>query len=307
MEINELKAFTEVAEAASFSLAAERLFLTQPAVSKRVAALEGKLGTRLFDRIGHRIRLTEAGRQLLPRARALLLEMADIQRSINRLSGVISGTLRMGTSHHIGLRRLPPVLKAFSRQFPAVTLDIRFMDSESACAAVEQGDLELAIVTLPPASPGKLVLREIWHDRLRFVVAADHPLARREGRITLSDLAGYPAVLAARGTYTRGILEQALAPLDLELQVGMATNYLETLKMMVSIGLGWSLLPESMIEGPELRALDLQEMRLSRSLGFVTHGSRVLSNAGQKMLDTCLHHADPASTQEESGLRPGSF
>ena len=84
--------------------------------------------------------------------------------------------------------------------------------------------------------------------------------------------------------------------MDLELQVGMATNYLETLKMMVSIGLGWSLLPETMIEGPELRALEPAEMQLSRSPGFVTHRSRGFSNAGQKMLDTCLHHADPAST-----------
>ena len=305
MEISELRTFTAVAEAASFSLAAERLYLTQPAVSKRVAALEAKLGARLFDRIGHRIQLTEAGRQLLPRAQSLLLEVADIRRSINRLGGEIGGTLSMGTSHHIGLRRLPPVLKEYSRRHPAVTLDIRFMDSESACGAVEQGQLELAIVTLPPGPSEKLVLQEIWQDRLCFVVASDHPLARRP-RVTLSDLAAYPAVLAAHGTYTRGILEQAMAPLDLELNVGMATNYLETLKMMVSIGLGWSLLPETMIEDAGLQRLEPGGMRLCRSLGVVRHRGRTLSNAGQAMLDSCLRHArGPSAPSMESAAPPG--
>ncbi len=82
MELNELKSFTTVAKTGSFSLAAEQLHLTQPAVSKRVASLELKLGTRLFDRIGRRISLTEAGRQMLPRARKLLLEIDDIGRFV---------------------------------------------------------------------------------------------------------------------------------------------------------------------------------------------------------------------------------
>ena len=82
MEINTLKAFLAVAEMKSFSAASEKLYITQPAVSKRIAALEGELGSPLFDRIGRRISLTETGRQLLPRARALLLDLEDIKRSI---------------------------------------------------------------------------------------------------------------------------------------------------------------------------------------------------------------------------------
>ncbi len=305
MEINELTAFVAVAESGSFSRAAERLFLTQPAVSKRVAGLEGKLKTPLFDRIGHRVHLTEAGRQLLPRARALLLEIRDIERGISNLSGEVSGTLRMGTSHHIGLRRLPPVLKHYSRAFPRVQLDIRFMDSESACAAVEQGDLELAVVTLPLQPAPVLELRKIWHDRLRFVVAEDHPLARRSP-LSLAELAAFSAVLAAHGTYTRGILERAMAPLGLTLQVGMATNYLETLKMLVTIGLGWSLLPESMLDRPDLVPLELPEMELSRDLGLVTHRSRVLSNAGRQMLESCRLFQDRENGEQDGSSAPSS-
>lgn len=291
MELSELKAFISVAEVGSFSRAAEQLYLTQPAVSKRVASLEHKTGTRLFDRIGRRITLTEAGRQLLPRARHILLEMADLQRSISNLSGEVSGTLTMGTSHHIGLRRLPPVLKRFSQQYPQVTLDIHFMDSESACAAIEHGELELAIVTLPPEPSDRLELCEVWLDRLHFVVATDHPLAL-ESDLGLKDLAQYPAVLAAKGTYTREIMEKAMRPLNLHLQVGMATNYLETLKMMVTIGLGWSLLPESMTTEGDLKRLEIKEIELTRSLGIVQHHGRTLSNAARVMRDVCLRHSD---------------
>ncbi|MEJ1298278.1 MAG: LysR family transcriptional regulator [Candidatus Sedimenticola sp. (ex Thyasira tokunagai)] len=286
MNTSALQAFVCVAENDSFSVAAEQLHLTQPAVSKRVATLEKELETPLFDRIGHKISLTEAGRQLLPRAQHMLLEMADIRRSISNLTGEVSGTLIMGTSHHIGLRRLPPALKEFSLNYPQVSLDIRFMDSESACNEVEHGELELAIVTLPTSSSPKLSTSIIWSDPLLFVIARDHPLAT----ITtpkLEDLTHYPAVLAAKGTYTRGILEQALEPIGLPLQVGMATNYLETLRMMVSIGLGWSLLPESMVKGDNLRVLNIQELKLSRQLGSVTHRDRTLSNAARAMVEAC--------------------
>jgi len=286
MDINALKAFLAVAETASFSVAAEQLHLTQPAVSKRVASLEEELDTRLFDRISRRISLTEAGRQLLPRAQRMIYELEDIRRSISNLNGEVSGKLTMGTSHHIGLRRLPPALKRYSRRYPGVQLDIRFMDSETACSAVLQGDLELAIVTLPTEPIANLTTRPIWHDPLLFVVSSEHPLASCQ--VSLADLTRYQAVLVAKGTYTRRILEQALLPLGLSLKIGMATNYFETLKMMVSIGLGWSLLPESMTHAPDLKVLDISELQLSRTLGAVTHTNRSLSNAARAMVDACL-------------------
>jgi DNA-binding transcriptional LysR family regulator len=286
MELNELNAFVSVAETGSFSLAAERLYLTQPAVSKRIAALEEKLGTRLFDRLGRKTNLTEAGLHLLPRARGMLDEMNDIQRSLSNLSGMVKGTLSMGTSHHIGLHRLPPVLRAFSEHYPEVRLDIRFLDSETACAAVERGDLELAIVTLPPDPSPELETNEIWPDPLEFVVSANHPLAAHK-RITLKKLAEHPAVLPGRGTFTRNILEQILAPLRMEIEIAISTNYLETLKMLVSTGLGWSLLPRTMIKESALHILAVQGVRPARRLGTVIHRSRTLSNAAQAMLESC--------------------
>ncbi|MFM1892136.1 MAG: hypothetical protein RLZ44_1213, partial [Pseudomonadota bacterium] len=209
MDLHALQAFVEVARLGSFSSAADRLFLTQPAISKRVATLEKELNTRLFDRIGRHVSLTAAGRALLPAAERLLLDAADMKRLVSNLAGEVSGPLLLGTSHHVGLHRLPPVLRAFHRSYLDVRLDIRFMDSEAACAAVASGELELAVVTLPDETPPNLELQPVWEDPLHFVVGREHALAR-QGRGSLAQLAALPAVLPSQGTFTRAILERTV-------------------------------------------------------------------------------------------------
>ncbi|MCB1775031.1 MAG: LysR family transcriptional regulator [Gammaproteobacteria bacterium] len=289
MELAALQAFVEVADRGSFSEAAEALYLTQPAISKRVAQLETELDTRLFDRIGRRIALAPAGAALLPHARRLLNDARELKRLVGDLSGDVSGRLVMGTSHHIGLHRLPGPLKRFTATWPGVELDIRFMDSEAACRAVESGDLELAIVTLPPERPTNLDLETIWDDPLVFVVGPDHPLADR-GPVTLSELLKHGAVLPGPTTYTRAILEAAVRDSPDKLRVAMATNYLETLQMLVAAGLGWSLLPATQLDD-SVRAIEVGDLRPLRRLGTVTHCKRSLSNAGREMIRMCRESA----------------
>ena len=132
MDTANLDAFLAVAHTGSFSRAAEQLHLTQPAVSKRIASLEQQLGTRLFDRIGKHVHLTEAGRALKPRAELIISLLNDTSRALGNLSSTIQGRLRLATSHHIGLHRLPPVLRRFTKAYPGVELDIQFLDSEIA-------------------------------------------------------------------------------------------------------------------------------------------------------------------------------
>src|SRR5690606_37160820 len=114
-------------ESNGFSAAGERLRLTQPAMSKRIAALEQHLGRRLFDRVGRDVALTEAGRALLPRARRILAEMDDTRRALGNLDQAVGGRLTLATSHHIGLHRLPPLLRGFIRSHPQAAVDIRFL------------------------------------------------------------------------------------------------------------------------------------------------------------------------------------
>jgi DNA-binding transcriptional LysR family regulator len=283
MDIAALQAFLAVAETNSFSRAAERIFLTQPAISKRIAALETSLGTRLFDRIGRTIQLTPAGQALLTRSRAILRELDDVKRSIANLAGAITGELSLATSHHIGLHRLPGPLKQFHENYPDVRLDLRFMDSEKACRAVAQGEIELAIVTLPPVVNAPLQTMKVWDDPLDVVVSRTHALAGA-APATPKVLLDYPAILPGPGTYTREIILKALGPWRDKITVGMATNYLEVLKMLASIGLGWSALPRTMID-ESLSVVQIRKMKLERHLGIVTHAARTLSNAAQAMID----------------------
>ncbi|MCD6061843.1 MAG: LysR family transcriptional regulator [Moraxellaceae bacterium] len=286
MDTAALTAFLEVARAESFSLAAENLHLTQPAVSKRIGSLEESLGVSLFDRVGRRIALTEAGRTLLPRAQQLLLELEDMKRAVANLTGPVTGVLRIGTSHHIGLHRLPPALRAFSTRYRDVRLDLRFIDSEAAYEAVLSGDLELGIVTLPPEPDDRLIAREIWDDPLAFVAGPDHPLSKQR-KVALADLTAHAAILPSSSTFTRQIASGLFQEAGLELQVSMTTNYLETIRMMVSIGLGWSVLPASMADH-ELHILQIPGVNLRRSLGVVYHPRRTLSRAASAMLALLL-------------------
>jgi len=281
MDIPNLNAFVAVADSGSFSEAADQLYLTQPAVSKRVSALEIELDIQLFDRIGRKVTLTEAGTALLSRARTIIQQVEDSKRAIQNLSGHIAGKLSIGTSHHIGLHRLPPVLRAFTSKYPEVELDLHFMDSEEACHAIEHGDLELGIVTLPLEPAKVLHTHEVWPDPLDIVVNQSHPLTQLK-KITPKQLAQYSAILPTRGTYTRQIFEQTMRKHKLELKVGLSTNYLETIKMMVSVGLGWSVLPRSMIT-KELKTLHIDGINLERKLGIVWHSGHTLSNAAKAM------------------------
>ena len=290
MDIPNLQAFIAVAECQSFSQAADRLHLTQPAVSKRISTLETDLKVRLFDRIGRRVNPTEAGAALLPRARKILLEIEDSKRALSLLNDEVTGLLSIGTSHHIGLHRLPPVLQNFCFSYGRVRLDLHFMDSEIACEAVEQGELELGIITLPDETPNRLKSIKIWNDPLQIVTGPTHPL-RDCRQVNPSQLVEHTAVLPSTGTYTRRTVERTFNDLGFDLSVDISTNYLETLRMMVDIGLGWSVLPETMID-KSLNTHRVQGLVLQRALGIVFHRERTLSRAAVAMLDLLLASSD---------------
>ncbi len=276
MDISALQAFITVARYESFSKASEQLFVTQPAISKRVASLEEELGTQLFNRIARQISLTEAGKQLLPKAQDLVHQAEDMQRYASNLSDDISGNLSVAIAHHIGLHRMPPILKEFNLRHPKVTLDIRFEDSDQAYTAVEQGDIEFAVITLPQNLPDKLIKEVVWHDALDIMVSQDHALAN-EATLSLSMLSNYPCVLTSPDTETHQVIRREFRQRKLDFNVQMQTNNLETLKMLTGAGLGWSLLPKTMSD-KSLKALDVG-LQLSRDLGLVVHGRRSLSNA----------------------------
>lgn len=282
IDIDGIKAFKTVADTQSFSLAANLLHLTQPAVSKRIALLESQMGVRLFDRIGRTVTLTEAGRTLEPRANHILLSIADTQRVISNLAGNITGSLSLATSHHIGLWHLPQVLREFSKRYPEVSLDLHFMDSEVAHEQIVQGNLELGIITMAPVVHERLQAIPIWQDELVFVCSSDHPLAKKD-KVYLEQFPEFPAILPDMTTFTGRIVKRLFQDYGLSLNVSMSTNYLETIKMLVSVGLGWSVLPLSMLDD-SYHVLNVPNSNITRELGVIHHVQRTMSNAGAAFL-----------------------
>jgi DNA-binding transcriptional LysR family regulator len=282
MDLANLTAFIAIAEIGSFSGAGERLHLTQPAISKRIAGLEQQLNVRLFDRLGREVSLTEAGRALLPRAYQILNVLDDTRRALTNLTGEVTGRLTLATSHHIGLHRLPPVLRTFTRLYPAVALDIQFLDSEVAYEEILHGRAELAVITLAPEPHTLIRSVPVWDDPLDFVAAPEHSLAL-QGTVSLADLAREPAVFPGGNTFTHHIVHRLFESQGLAPNVAMSTNYLETIKMMVSIGLAWSVLPRTMLD-EQVTRFNLPGIQLKRQLGYILHTERTLSNAARAFM-----------------------
>ncbi|MBX2858012.1 MAG: LysR family transcriptional regulator [Cellvibrionaceae bacterium] len=288
MDIESLRAFVNVVDTGSFSLAAKQLFITQPAVSKRISALESHLNHSLFDRVARQIFLTEAGENLLPRARAILQSISDTERNIRELSGEINGILKVATSHHIGLHHLPPILREFASQHRNVNLQFEFLDSEQANEKILRGACELAIVTIPRHLEPSLKAEILWQDQLSFACGINHSLAKTAS-ITLRDLSKYPAILPDLNTITGKKVKHCFDQADLSLSLNMSTNYLETIKMMVSVGLGWSVLPATMLDN-HLTSFQVtnksEAVSLGRQLGVITHKNRTLGNAARAFYST---------------------
>ncbi len=282
MDESQLKAFVAINKQGSFTAAANSLHLTQPAISKRIAALELQLGSPLFDRVGRNTRLTDTGHKLLPLAVNMLISFSNLRKTADNMKQEITGSLSLGTSHHIGLHRLPPVLRQYTKLYPDVELALHFVDSEDGVKGVESGELEMAIITLPANTPESLSASRVWDDPLALVVGKMHKLAGQDS-IAVEELANHEAILPGVNTYTRALLEEKLALTGYKLRIGLSTNFLETNKMMASIGLGWTILPETMLDKTVVK-IGLENIDLRRNLGYVIHKDMTLSNATKAMI-----------------------
>ncbi len=283
MDIGGLKAFIAVAKSGSFSGAATQLHITQPAVSKRIAGLEEQLAKSLFDRNGRVIRLTEAGETLLRAAEHIVRSVDMAEDQIRSLGSEVTGRLSIATSHHIGIHRLPEVLRQFTTRYPDVELDLKFTDSELAAEDVLSGRMELAVATLPIITPAALLVTPVWNDKLVVVCNKQHALLKRKNN-GAQDLAAFPAVLPSRSTITRQIVTEFLQQSGEQVQVALETNYLETIRVMVEVGLGWSVLPQTMISG-DIIAIEVDGFNLQRTLGLMRVKAHTLSVAASRFVE----------------------
>ncbi len=293
MDTGQLNAFITVAECQSFSKAAEQLHLTQSAVSKRVAMLESILDTVLFERFGQRIQITQAGKLLLSDARDILDKVSQMHCNSDINKSKISGRLRIATSHHLGLYRLPKILQSFVAKYPDVRLDMSFVDSEIAYEEVSQGTYDIAIATLPSLQNNQnykkntnIIITPLWVDHLMIMFAKNHPMAQYK-EITTDIIADFPAILPDKNTFTRGIIDAIFSDNNIDYTVAFTTNYFETIKVMVETGMGWSVMPQIM-QTDKLTARELpmcHSIMPSRQLGIILHKNKIITPALQALID----------------------
>ncbi len=286
MDFFQLQYFRKVAETNSVSRAAEELLITQPAVSKQIKALEEELGERLFDRLGKKIFLTRTGEILYGHAEKILRSVEEAKAAVKGLSGECSGELVIGTSDHISLHRLPGILKSYTAAFPKVDLKLKCHRSETILDLVGRNLVDLGVVTLPDASGG-LVSKVIWKDPMSLVFPKGHALGSLKG-IRLRDVARYGLILPEPGTTTRKTIDAAFSRKKLVPKVAMEVAYIETIKGLVKIGLGISILPDKAVEeevtGGLLVKAAIRDAGFVRELGVVYLRKKFLSRPAREFL-----------------------
>lgn len=288
----QLSAFCAVMHEGSVSAAAQMLFISQPAVTKRLQNLEAEFGVQLFDHIGRKLVPTPAALKLLPDARRWLVEFSALKHELKTPELTLQGTITLGTSHHFGLHHLAPVLVAWQQQHGEVELDVRFVDSEEAHLAVHSGLLPMAFMTLPGEAEQRrepdCSYRELVDDPLYFVAARDHVLAGKS--LDLQTLSESKALLPDMHTYTTRLVLEAFARERIRLSLSNSGNTLESIRALVGAGLGWSVLPQILID-ESLVKLDLaHDPKLSRSLGIMRHTQRTLSLLDQSFYEFVTQH-----------------
>ena len=294
MDINNLKAFIEVADKKSFSRSAQSLKLTQPAVSKRIAALESELSEKLFDRVGRQVQLTEAGRLLLPSARQINRELLRIEDVICNLGKAVSGTLSIGTTEFIGNQHLPDVLQMFRRNYPSVDINLRFANHPTETLQdVAEGQLELALCLCSRSDflkfSSKLERTEVWSENMVVVVANNHSLVKEqtehEQKISLETLTSSRSIQPHGYTWTRRAIEKILQAHNQTLSVSVEATNFETIKKMASLGLGWACLPKHLVDS-SLTVLSVEELNITYSIQLITHRERTMSRAAEAFIHT---------------------
>ncbi len=257
MELRQLEYFVAVVEERSFTRAAERERVAQPAVSAQIRRLERQVGQALLTRSSRDVRLTQAGIAFLPHARAALAAVRAARRAVDEVAGLIRGAVAIGTVtlHPVEIAGL---IADFHAQYPAVEITLATDNSDALLAKLADGRLDLAFVSLGlDEHPPGLGVHTVTDEAVVAAVAADHPLA---GRATLpvAELSGYPLISLPVGTGLRTRLDSACARAGITANVAFeATSPLE-LADLGAHGLGIAILPESMARNrPGLHAVDL--------------------------------------------------
>lgn len=287
MNLTHLASFHAVAEAGSVSAGAERLMVSQPAVSKQVRALERSVGAPLFDRLPRGVRLTEAGRVLAAHARRLFATADEAEHALAELRGLCRGRLAVGASTTIGSYLLPAAFARFRRAHPGVELRLEIANTHVIQEQLADNRLDLAL-TEGFIESAELEAEVFQTDELVAIAPPGHPLAGRRG-VAAKTFCREPLILREPGSGTRAVVERALAGKGIAVTPAMSLGNSEAVKRAVSAGAGVAIVSRLAIDH-ELRAgslavVRLTDLKIRRPLHRLTLRGKHLSPVAAAFLD----------------------
>jgi DNA-binding transcriptional LysR family regulator len=289
MDTRQLAAFCEVVDRKSFSQAAERLGVTQPAVSLQIRSLEKRLGTKLLDRSGRRVEPTESGQRLYRAAQRMLAVEGQLLDELAGEDGALRGELTLGASTGPGGTVVPVLLGEFQSEHPELTVALSISDTSRVIEQVAERELELGIVGASPRHRG-VVFEPFFRDEVILVVPPDHRFAGRE--VTLDQLREEPLILMQEGAGVRQVIEDELRrgpvrlrDLDVRLELGLQ----ESVKSAAAAGFGATFISRSGVDA-ELAAGTLATARVkglepAREISLVRPAGRSPSRAAEAFVE----------------------
>lgn len=288
MTLDQLRIFVAVAEREHVTRAAAELHLTQSAVSAAVAALESRYASRLFDRIGRRIALTDAGRQFLVEAKAVLARAAAAETVLSDLAGLKKGRLALAASQTVASYWLPPAMHRFQMSYPGVSLSLSIANTEMVAAMIHDGSADIGVVEGDVDDPS-LAASVVADDEMVLVVSPDHPWASRTPARSL-DLSASSWVLREHGSGTRAILETAfedagLHPAAIRCALELPSN--EAVRAAVEAGAGASVMSRLVAQGSidSGRLVEAAYPLPMRRFWALTHKERYATKAATAFLE----------------------
>ncbi|HEX6466164.1 MAG TPA: LysR family transcriptional regulator [Terriglobales bacterium] len=294
MDFDQLNTFLEVAKLGSFSRAAEKVLRSQPAVSAQIRQLEQEYGHRLFDRSAKSVRLTPEGEVILDYARQLLTLRSNSLRAISNRNGVPAGTLSIGANEGTFIYVLPKVFAKYHRAFPKVRISVYRNFTHKVAEKVEDGVIDIGVMTLPVKSPSLEVL-PVFRDRIGLMVGKGSPLFNQRS-VTLEQLAQQPIVIPKTGSI-RKLLEKSLRPYREHLNITMELTSVVMIKRFVAAGFGVSLLSSSFarenVRRGEVKLLQVEGLDLWRELGLVYRKDRSLPRVASAFVEMAFKELAP--------------
>lgn len=291
MDFDQLTTFVYVAKLKSFSRAGQKVFRSQSAVSAQIRQLEQAYRAKLLDRSAKSVELTPAGEVLFEYAEKLLRMRDESVQVVADRGNVVQGPVVFGANEATCLYLLPEIFAEFQRKFPLVHVSVYRNFSHKILQRVEDGSVDVGIVSMPLKSPN-LRVHHIYRDRLRLMVSSKNPLASRN-KVTLEEVAGQPIILPRTG-FTRQVLDKLFRPFRARVQVAMELPSIGMIKKFVGADVGVSFISEGFakdqVKAGEVKLINVEGVELWRELGLVYRRDRSLPRAAQALITLIREH-----------------